>query len=133
MNVNIPEQEWNYSYKPTFKFTISDTSSYYNVFVVLRHTDAYDYNNIWLNLAIKAPGDSLRNRNIQFSLGNDAKGWEGKGMHDIYEVRKLVTQRGPERLSRLGEYQFEISQVMRDNPLRHVLSVGVRVEKVILP
>jgi gliding motility-associated lipoprotein GldH len=129
-NENIPEQEWDYSFKPSYEFQITDTTSYYNIFIVLRHTDAYEYNNIWLNLSTKVPGDSVRSRNLQLILGNDAEGWEGKGMSDIYEVRKLVTQRGPERLSHAGTYTFSLSQVMRDNPLKHILSVGVRVEKV---
>lgn len=132
-NVNIPNQQWDYSFKPSFNFTISDTAAYYNIFIVLRHTDAYEYNNIWLDFSSKIPGDTLRTANLQLSLGNDAKGWEGKGMDDIYEVRKLVTQRGPEKLNRAGEYNFTLSQVMRDNPLKHVLSVGVRVEKVAIP
>lgn len=124
----LPGQIWDYKTKPSFSFTITDTSSPYNIFIVLRHTDAYQYNNIWLNLAFKAPGDSIQSQNIDISLGSDAKGWVGNGMDDIFELRRNI--RGPVLFKKTGSYTFTISQVMRENPLKHILNVGLRVEKV---
>jgi gliding motility-associated lipoprotein GldH len=127
--VSIPGQTWYYNNKPSFTFSITDTSAAYNVFIVLRHTDAYQYNNIWLNVISKAPGESARSQNIDVSLGSDAKGWYGNGMDDIFEFRKNIT-RGPIPFKKAGSYTFTISQIMRENPLRHTLNVGIRVEKV---
>ena len=128
-SVAIPKQTWYYNNKPSFSFNITDTSAVYNIFIVLRHTDAYQYNNIWLSLGSRAPGDSTRYQNIDLTLGTDVNGWEGHGMDDIFEVRKNIT-RGPVPFKRPGNYTFTISQVMRENPLKHVMNVGVRVEKV---
>ena len=127
--VTIPEQEWYYNNKPEFSFTITDTLASYNIFVVLRHTDAYRYNNIWLNIGSQAPGDSMRYQNIDITLGTDAKGWEGRGMDDIFELRKSITP-GPVPFKKPGTYSFRIAQIMRENPLKHVLNAGIRVEKV---
>src|SRR5258705_12414542 len=55
-SVAIPSQTWYYNNVPSFSFNITDSLAYYNIYIVLRHTDAYEYNNIWLRLAIKAPG-----------------------------------------------------------------------------
>ena len=128
-SVFIPSQSWMYDNKPKFSVTITDTSSFYNIYLVLRHTDAYKYNNIWLNFGSQAPGDRMRFQNINLNLASDAKGWEGKGMDDIFEVRKLITP-GPVPFKRAGTYTFTVSQIMRENPLKHILNVGVRVEKV---
>lgn len=125
----IPSQSWWYNNKASFTFTITDTTTAYNVYIVIRHTDAYNYNNIWLTVGSKAPGDTLRFQNINLELGNDIKGWEGTGMDDIYEVRKNITP-GPVPFKKAGEYTFTVSQIMRENPLKHILNVGVRVEKV---
>ena len=125
----IKSQSWSYNYKPSFTFTITDTASLYNVYIVLRHTDAYNYNNIWLNLGSQAPADSMRYQNISIDLGSDAKGWEGTGMDDIFEVRKNITP-GPIPFNKPGNYTFTIGQIMRENPLPHILNVGIRVEKV---
>lgn len=127
--VQVPSQTWFYNNKPAFTFTIEDTTIAYNVFVVLRHTDAYNYNNLWITLGSHAPGDTMRYQNINLQLGNDIKGWEGTGMDDIFEVRKNITP-GPLSFKKAGNYTFTIAQIMRENPLRHILNVGIRVEKV---
>ena len=127
-DVHIPVQAWYYNFKPSFSFTISDTSAIYSVYIVLRHTDAYKYNNLWLSLGSQAPGDSMHFQNINLLLANDQKGWEGSGMDDIYELRKNITP-GPVPFKRPGNYIFAIAQIMRENPLLHVMDVGIRVEK----
>ena len=78
-------------------------------------------------MGLQAPGDSLYYQKLNLQLGNDATGWEGTGMNDIWEVRKLLNGE-PRRFRRAGTYYFSIAQIMRDNPLLHIMSVGVRVE-----
>jgi gliding motility-associated lipoprotein GldH len=125
----IPSREWFYNNTPDFTFHITDTISLYNLYIVLRHTDAYNYNNIWLRLGTEFPGDSMQFQNINLTLASDAKGWEGTGMDDIFEVRKNIS-RGPVSFKKPGDYTFSVSQIMRENPLENILNVGVRVEKV---
>jgi gliding motility-associated lipoprotein GldH len=128
---NIPfiSNEWKSDVTATGTFTIEDTSALYNLHVVLRHTDAYAYNNIWLNISLQSPGDSMYFQKLDLTLGNDASGWEGVGMSDIWEVRKLING-APKRFKKIGVYHFSIKQIMRDEPLKQVMSVGLRVEKV---
>jgi gliding motility-associated lipoprotein GldH len=126
--VQIPSQQWSYSNVPQFTFNISDTTSLYNVYVVLRHTDLYDFNNIWLRMGSKVPGDSMHFQNINLILANDSKGWDGTGMDDIFEVRKPISP-GPLSFKVPGAYTFSIGQIMRENPLKYIMSVGIRVEK----
>ncbi len=71
----------------------------------------------------------MRFQNINIVLGNDAKGWEGHGMDDIWEIRKSITT-GPVPFKKPGNYTFTVSQIMRENPLKHILNIGIRVEKV---
>jgi gliding motility-associated lipoprotein GldH len=128
-NVSIPKYEWSYNYKPAFDFTITDTASSYEIYVVLRHTDAYGYNNIWLNLGTKFPGDSMRYQRLELKLGSDANGWEGTGMDDIWEVRKSITK-GPVKFNKAGNYTFTLAQVMRENPLPGIMNAGIRVQMI---
>ena len=128
-NTAIAGHKWTYRLQPVFEFAINDTTSSYNLYVVLRHTDAYKYNNIWLNIGSQAPADTMRYQRFDLQLGNDADGWEGNGMDDIWEVRKSITK-GPFKFNKAGNYKFSIAQVMRENPLQEIMSVGVRVEKV---
>jgi gliding motility-associated lipoprotein GldH len=127
-NVKIGGQ-WMYNNTPVITFNITDTTVSYNIFIVLRHTDAYKYNNIWLKVGSQAPGDTMHFQDMDIVLGTDAKGWEGNGMDDIFEFRKNITP-GPMPFKKPGNYTFTISHIMRENPLHHILSVGLRVEKV---
>ncbi len=124
-NTAIPKQAWQSSFAATGSFAIADTSSAYNTYIVLRHTDAYRYNNIWLNIGIQPPGDSMRYNKMSVELATDATGWMGTGMNDIWELRQLVYL----PFKKTGTYKYTISQIMRDDPLPAVLSAGVRVEK----
>ncbi|MEP7258859.1 MAG: gliding motility lipoprotein GldH [Flavitalea sp.] len=126
-NVSIPGQEWNGSFKPEIDFDISDTLSEYNIYVVIRHSDAYRYNNIWLNIYTLVPGDSAHKQRVDLRLATDSEGWLGSGMDDIFEHRILLT-RTP--LSKSGIYRFRLENIMREDPLQHVLNAGIRVEKV---
>lgn len=127
--VQMPSQQWYYDNVPEFTFHIDDTTSLYNIYVVLRHTDLYKYNNIWLRISSKAPVDSIHFQMINLILANDNKGWEGTGMDDIFEVRKNISP-GPVSFKSSGDYTFSLAQIMRENPLKYILNVGIRVEKV---
>ncbi len=125
-NTTIPNLKWQNNFKATGVFNITDTTCLYNVFVVLRHTDAYAYNNIWLNIGLQEPGDNMKTKRNNLSLvSTDAQGWEGVGMNDILEVRKPIAQLPLKK----GNYSFSIAQIMRDNPLENIMSVGLRLEK----
>jgi gliding motility-associated lipoprotein GldH len=129
--VTIPHHSWQGSYRPTFTFTISDTSRPYEVFVTLRHSDKYNYRNIYINLITKQPGaDSSQSARFDLPLGSDDEGWMGSGMDDIYDHRIALTPPGqPFYFRKPGDYQFTIEQVMREDPLQNVMNVGIRLEK----
>lgn len=129
-SVPIPNHSWQSSFKPEMSFEITDTIAQYRLYIVLRHTDAYRYKNIWINLQMQSPGSQVRNESLELQLATDDKGWLGSGMDDIYEHRIAITP--PERPEPLkaGAYTFRIEQIMREDPLEHVMNVGVRLEKV---
>lgn len=128
------KQEWSSAVRPTFTFEITDTTSLYNVFVVLRHSDAYNFNNIWVNLTTIAPGDTAVSRQLDLKLGDNQKGWLGSGMDDLFEHRIKISRNPdptvPGIVLRKGKYQFIVQHTMREDPLLHVLNAGIRLEKV---
>ncbi|HEV3251048.1 MAG TPA: gliding motility lipoprotein GldH [Puia sp.] len=128
-NVSLPLQQWQAEFKPQLSFSITDTIALYNIFVVIRHTDAYRYNNMWIRATVEQPGDSaLRTQQYDITLASNDKGWFGSAMDDIYEHRALIQPQT--KFKRQGEYHFTLEQTMREDPLQHVLNVGIRVEKV---
>ena len=126
-HVSLANHEWKNDYKPVFDFTIKDTTSLYKVFFVLRHTEKYRYNNIWINLYSQPPGDTLHKAQYELQLATNDKGWLATGLGDIYEHRKELTR--PVRL-KAGTYKLILENIMREDPLQHVLNVGIRIEKI---
>ena len=130
-NVVIPGQQWESSFQPRIDFSIkdADTAFLYNISIVLRHTDAYAFNNIWIRGTIREPGDTTtRSERYDLPLADNEKGWLGQGMDDIFEQRVQIQHQT--KFKKAGNYSFTLQQVMREDPLQHVLNVGVRIEKV---
>ncbi len=126
-SVIIPGQAWQSKFKPSFHFTIKDSASLYQLFLVLRHNDKYSFSNIYINLYAQWPGsDTVKKIRRDLTLANNENGWLASGMDDIYEHR--IPLGDPEPL-KAGTYTFTIEQIMREDPLKNVLNVGLRIEK----
>jgi gliding motility-associated lipoprotein GldH len=128
-NIAIPQQAWSSQFKPEISFEITDTASRYNISVVLRHTNAYRYKNLYLSIETKTPDGTARQQTLDMELATDDKGWLGKGMDDIYEQRVLITPADKPWELKKGVYRFRLSNIMREDPLEHVMNIGIRVEK----
>ena len=137
--VSIPAQQWQSKFKPQFTFQIKDTTVPYEIFVLFRHNNQYKYNNIWVKLSAKAPTDTAQTLSLELPLANK-EGWLGTGMDDVFAHRIRVTSEAEKftflkptanafYFSKAGEYNFTLEQIMRDDPLLHVLDVGLRLEK----
>lgn len=126
---SFPKNEWHVSKQPSFSFEVKDSSAPYNIYFVIRHTDAYKYNNIWVNITTKSPLGIMQTQLVNLKLADNANGWLGAGMDDIFDSRIKITK-APVAL-KAGIYTFTIAQAMRDEPLAAVLSAGIRVEKQI--
>ena len=121
---------WSSGFKPEINFEVKkDTVSYYHIYVVIRHTDAYQFKNIWINVIVQPPGDSAFVNRCNLILATDEKGWLGKGMDDIFEHRILLEAK-PVKFSKPGIYKFTLQQIMREDPLMNILNTGIRLEKV---
>ena len=128
-NIPFDNHEWPSALKPDIVFEISDTVSLYNIYIVLRHTDAYHFNNIYVRATVREPGEEKgRSGDYDLQLATNGKGWIGTAMDDIYDARLLVQPKT--RFRKSGIYHITLEQLMREDPLKNVLSAGLRVERV---
>ncbi len=129
--VPIPKHKWKNSFKPVFRFTIKDTTVPYQMFLILRHNEKYNYNNVWVNLYTVVPGSKTATKSpYELPLATNEKGWLASAMDDIYEHRIALTPLNQKLYFRKsGEYVFTIEHIMREDPLENVMNVGLRIEK----
>ena len=128
--VPVPGHRWKSSFKPSFTFNIEDTTALYDVKLVLRHTEKYNFNNLWVQVSYQAPGEPVKKLTKELELASNEKGWEktGTGMDDLYEHRLLLNET-PVPFRKPGVYTFTVEQIMREDPLAQVMNIGLRVEK----
>jgi gliding motility-associated lipoprotein GldH len=126
----IPGHNWKSTFKPSFTFTIKDTTSAYQLYVLVRHSNQYNYNNLWVNLHTQSPDGTVSKAQYELPLATAEKGWLGTGMDDLYEHRIALTPLHQNFFfKRAGDYTFTLEQIMREDPLEHVLNIGLRIEK----
>lgn len=132
-NITIPSQKWKHSFKPSFEFDITDTNSNYLLFFTMRHTDAYPFSNIWLNVKTTMPNGSLSPAiRTEVPLAQADGKWLGRGSGDIliWDHKMPMTKDGAVHFDKKGTYKIELEQVMREDPLPEIMSVGIRLEKI---
>lgn len=122
------KHEWESKYQPDFQFAVTDTNALYHIYAVIRHEDAYRYNNLWVQFSTQSPGESAKKQLLNLRLADNRRGWLGSGMDDVFDHRIRLTQ-APIKL-KSGTYSFKLQQAMREDPLPNMLNAGVRVEKV---
>ena len=123
-----PNHNWPSKQATKYQFNVTDTAATYKIFFVIRHHNAYHYKNIWLDLIVKSPKNAITKQVLNLNLADDAKGWLGTGMDDIYDQRIPMTA-SPIRFNK-GINEISVQHTMREDPLENILSTGIRVEKV---
>lgn len=127
MNKPIDGSGWFYQNRIPFDVQITDTTQFYNVYVNLRITPDYRYNNIFLWVHTMNPQKQSDKRRVEIRLADERGKWLGSGLGDLYDYQFPVFSRI--KFPQGGFYRFEIEQNMRDDTLMHIKNTGVRIEK----
>lgn len=123
----IDDGKWKADHILRFEYIAEDTLQPAKVYINMRHTGLYKYNNIYFFITTVAPnGKSLRDT-AEFIIAETDGKWKGSGIGDIYDVRMLYQKNV--RFAQNGKYIFYVQQAMRDNPLENVTDVGLRIDK----
>jgi gliding motility-associated lipoprotein GldH len=126
LNIEMPKRNWSYVNKVIASVDIKDHNKPYTVYFKLRHTADYRYSNIFVLLHIKSPGQKKTTRRLEFKLAESDGQWLGAGSGNLfsYKLKMLTNYRFPAN----GNYELEIEQNMRDNPLKEVSDAGMAIE-----
>ncbi|MXV14709.1 gliding motility lipoprotein GldH [Pedobacter sp. HMF7056] len=127
-NKPISNRNWSYINKITVPVTITDASKNYQVSFNLRHTSDYKYSNIFIVLSLTGPGLTPYKQRKEFQLAWPDGEWLGSGSGNLYSYQMPLTETF--RFPAKGTYTFVIEQNMRDNPLREISDVGLRVAPI---
>ena len=128
-SVAIENHDWTYLNKISFNVNIEGSNTPYNLYINLRITGDYRYSNIFILLTSTGPDKKPVVKRYELKLATKEGEWLGAGSGNLYSYQ-LPVETGYTFAAK-GNYTFIIEQNMRDNPLREVSDVGLRVEKVV--
>jgi len=126
----LPREGWHADSALCFGFAAPDTISPYDVIISIRHTQQYPYQNMWLFISgnrTAVTGHLSSRDTIEFFLADDRGRWLGNGYGNLREMPVLYMHnhifRSTDTLS------LCIEQAMRENTLRGISDVGVKIVK----
>jgi gliding motility-associated lipoprotein GldH len=126
-NTQIINHNWIWVNKIKYATKIEDEKIPYNLYMNLRVTADYRYSNLFVLISQTGPDKKTSVKRYELKLASKDGEWFGKGSGNLYSYQLpfITNYRFPAK----GIYTFQIEQNMRDNPLREVSDVGLRVER----
>ena len=129
-NLPIKNHRWQADDIKGFVFDINDTTSQYLMYAMIRHTDGYNWNNIWLDVEMIKPDKTTTKQKVELPLAETTGRWTGKGMDEVYEHKIRLSGYPTTKFDQSGRYTIKLKQVMRENPLKEIMSIGIRLERI---
>lgn len=126
-NADLDKRIWIADSTVSFTFEVTDPSPAYDVYLNVRNTLSYPYQNLYILSDLKdADGQSLTQQlnNIQLFDARSGKPF-GKGLGDIFshEYKAMSGYQFPDT----GQYTLVLQQYMRRDTIPELLSVGIGV------
>jgi gliding motility-associated lipoprotein GldH len=125
--VTIPDGGWNMDSMAVFKLNIESTDMAYDVNINIRNRSNYPNSNLWLFVDVISPSGKQVQDKVDCILADDTGRWLGSGWGDLYHV-KIPYQQNV-KFAETGEYTFRIIQGMREEDLKGIHNIGLRLEK----
>ena len=127
-NTNIAQAAWSKEEAVAMMVPITDTLSHCAIYVNLRHNEDYLYDNIFLEVIAVSPKGARVSDTLEYRLADERGKWFGQSGGQWYDCR--LPFRSDVQFSTSGTYLFYIRQLMRQDALPGVGSVGLRVVKM---
>ena len=123
---------WHKDSIVTFNLPELDSTKRYNLFVNLRATNAYKFNNLFLIVALEMPNGFTKVDTLEYQMADPDGTLLGDGFSDIKESKLFYK----ENVRFRSKYKVSIKQAVRENgkvpgvkALDGITEVGYRKEK----
>ena len=120
------DNPWDKNKEYFFICEIDDQAANYNLSLQIRNNNLYSYQNLWLFLGEEQLGGSIVRDTIECILADSYGKWLGSGI-SIYQLN--IPIRTNYNFPQKGSYTFTIRQGMRDENLKGIEQIGLRIEK----
>jgi gliding motility-associated lipoprotein GldH len=125
---------WNENDIVSFKMNPNDTVQPYNLFLNIRNTEAYRFNNLFLIVEMDFPNGKIIKDTLEYRMAHKSGKLMGEGFGAV-KANKLWYKEAV-KFKESGNYQVKIQHAMRKSDeikgitnLQGITDVGFRIEK----
>jgi gliding motility-associated lipoprotein GldH len=126
-NQSIDSNGWYYRDVITFSHNFSDTTVIHDIFLNVRNNSEYPYSNFIVFFETEFPDGRIFRDTIETILADRQGNWTGDGFGNIktnsFHFRRNVW------FPLEGDYLFRIEHAMREEYLKGITDIGIRVER----
>ena len=123
---DIPGEAWYADSMLVFDVEIADTTATYRVEVDVRHAGTYAYRNLYVGRDVLNKGGTVYRDTAEFQLANPEGQWIGDGITGLKTVTLPYRSEGL-RFPKPDTYRFRLQHLMRDEPLKGIHSVALKL------
>ncbi len=128
---HIPQAKW--SKDSVSNFTMDSiavtTGKRYDISIELTNNNQFPYQNLWLFITQNLQDTNFTSDTLQIELADIYGKWHGSGSGGLYQLSipyKTALPLYPD-----STYSIQIRQGMRDEPIRGIEKVGVKVKEAV--
>lgn len=122
---DLPEQGWAMTDTVRLALDVPDSTASYDLALMLRHSDQYTYQNLWLFIQSPDSLSPVQSDTVMACLADDRGQWLGTRAGRYYSgyviIRRDVT------FPTAATYSFAIVQGMRDSVISGIADVGLEL------
>jgi gliding motility-associated lipoprotein GldH len=129
-NREFTNRAWMVTEEPRFEFTVKDTSRRYNLYYNVRNSLSYPYSRIFVTVHLyDSTGKELFKKLVNNDLFDEKTGRPlgDSGLGDLFDHQFVLIKNHQFGFS--GKYSIKLDQLMRQDTLKGVIAVGIRVEE----
>jgi gliding motility-associated lipoprotein GldH len=126
---NLENSYWTQNNSQQYQVEISDPGASYSLYYLIRYTEDYPYYNIWINKSVINDKQQMISKKLQgadlFNGKTGEPNGSGFGNTFDYEILSDSALHFPQ----IGTYTIALDQYMRQDTLKGVIAVGIKLKK----
>jgi gliding motility-associated lipoprotein GldH len=132
-HIDIEKYTWDINNKLSYDVDITDTTQIYRISVNVRHTNFFQFNNMWIMVYTTFPDGKTISQRVELPLADKNGKWYGDCLGDICDLNVSIQEKA--YFNQTGKHTFMFEQIMRNKELNierlpGIMAMGLRIDKV---
>ncbi len=124
---DIPNASWAFNQIPDFDFDVKNTSLNHEIYLNLKISNSYPYENLYLLTHIKDPDGKITTHQVNFTLTDENGNPKGKVTGNTISYQLPIFKE--QKFTKTGKYFIALEQNLRDSVINGIQSIGVMIKE----